>query len=368
MYFLQIPILFLLSEACTEIRVEAEDSSVVIARSMEYQIDMQSNIIVEPKFYAHKGWQPDNCAGKDWMAWKNKYKIQYLDGFEMSGTANDGQNEAGLSASCLMFDPAVFEEVPVEKCNQALSHMQFVVWVLGTFGTTKELRDAMEKDSFPIVWYQTPTVKGAVVEFPIHFSVHDRTGESIVIEWTEKGRTVFDNTVGVVTNSPPYDFHMQNIRNYVQLSNYNYDSLVLGKDTFNQTGKGSGVIGLPGDYTPPSRLVRVAVLKSFSSPAKTSEEAVNMAFHLMNSVDITHGVVMIKEGGWYSQYTLWITIKDLSKNIIYYRRYDDQIVRMLNLDTVEALGKVKLRLNSAGGGPYYDVTKDLKPVNSHNEL
>ena len=63
----------------------------------------------------------------------------------------------------------------------------------------------METESFPLVF------AGKLVldfTFDEHYSVTDKTGEGIVIEFTENGRLVHDNTVGAVTNAPLYDFHI----------------------------------------------------------------------------------------------------------------------------------------------------------------
>ena len=55
--------------------------------------------------------------------------------------------------------------------------------------------------------------------------------------------------------------------------------------------KGSGLLSTPGDLTPPFRLVHASTLTYFADPVKTSDEAVNLAIHILNTVDIPHGVV-----------------------------------------------------------------------------
>ena len=89
--------------------------------------------------------------------------------------------------------------------------------------------------------------------FELHYSVIDKTGESIIIEFTNQGRKIHENRLGVMTNSPPYHFHMLNLCNYVQLSKYAHERFVLGGTPFKPLGEGSGLLGMPGDLTPPSR-------------------------------------------------------------------------------------------------------------------
>ena len=84
--------------------------------------------------------------------------------------------------------------------------------------------------------------------------------------------------------------------------------------------KGSGLLSTPGDLTPPSRLVHASTLTYFADPVKTSDEAVNLAIHILNTVDIPHGVVS-------KDYTNWIVAKDLTYNALYYCTYNDLTVK-----------------------------------------
>jgi len=281
--------------------------------------------------------------------------------FHQPKGAVDGLNGAGLHVSTLYLpDYAVFEDVPVDKCGRALSQVEFPFWILSTFGTVQELRDALALDSFPKVWEKTPVWKDENVPWPVHFSVIDQSGDSIIIEYTDAGRKVHENTVGVMTNSPPYDFHMTNIRNYVQLSKYMHGPLNLGRTQFNHTGQGSGMLGIPGDYTPPSRLVRAAVIKTFATPAETAEEAVRLAFHTMNNVDMPKGAASIAEDVTYADYTSYLTVHDLSNKVIYFRVYDNLAVRTIHLDQLPlSFTRKVMKMDDAPGDEYLDITNDL---------
>ena len=52
---------------------------------------------------------------------------------------------------------------------------------------------------------------------PLHASVHDASGRSIVLEFTKEGPKVYDNGPGVLTNAPTFDWHETNLRNFVNL-------------------------------------------------------------------------------------------------------------------------------------------------------
>ena len=262
----------------------------------------------------------------------------------------------------------ISQDVPEDKCATAVSSLEFTLWLLGNFGTVKELREAMEKKTFPMV-FAGKLLPTWLLDFSFdeHYSVTDKTGEGIVIEFTDQGRMVHENTVGAATNALPYDFHMLNLRNYVHLSKYAHEPLILGESQFKPTGEGSGLLGMPGDYTPTSRLVRVATLMNFCDPVKTSKEAVNLAFHLLNAVDIPKGVISHHKHEGFADYTSWAVAKDLANNALYFRNYEDMTIRVVYLDQVQPGTKLEIKVGSPIGG-FKDVTGEMKPAEAHTEL
>ena len=366
-FALVVPILlelFLAIDACTEIRVTAEDKTVVVGRSMEFMIDLMSYIVVEPKDYPHTAELSKTCSrSSSAITWTNSYKIAYLDALS-SPFSGDGQNDAGLSVGALLLRGfSKYQTVPKDKCGSAISNLEFTAWILGNFATTEEVRRAWRKDSFPLMWEQP--LKGNT--FELHWSITDKSGDGIIIEYTEQGPKLHENTIGVVTNSPPYDFQMLNLRNYVQLSKFAHDPLVLGETTFPPTGQGNGLLGVPGDLTPPSRLVRSAAMVHFADKTKKSDEAVNLAFHIMNTVDIPRGVAASHDHEDMADYTSWIVVKDLTNKAMYFRNYEDLTVRVIHLDKVTPGKKLKIKVGTPIGG-FVDVTGDLQDAQAHTEL
>ena len=105
---------------------------------------------------------------------------------------------------------------------------------------------------------------------PVHVVVYDKTGASIVIEPLDGKLKVYDNPLGVITNSPTFDWHMINVRNYVALNPRNVPPVTINGTTFRNMGQGSGMLGLPGDFTPPSRFVRASVFSATAIPSKVT--------------------------------------------------------------------------------------------------
>lgn len=114
-----------------------------------------------------------------------------------------------------------------------------------------------------------------------HYTFTDKIGNSVVLEPTNNGRfKVFDNTVGVMANYPTFDWHITNLSNYIQIQGFN----TLNKNTvITPISSGTGMLGLPGDYTSPLRFVSATYLRNFIGDI-SDEEAPVCLFILLNSV------------------------------------------------------------------------------------
>jgi choloylglycine hydrolase len=61
------------------------------------------------------------------------------------------------------------------------------------------------------------------------------------------GLRIYDDPLGVITNTPTFDWHMTNLGNYVGLTPWLRPSIDIGNYTVSILGQGPGFIGLPGD-------------------------------------------------------------------------------------------------------------------------
>lgn len=315
--------------ACTSFRLLAQDGSVLIARSMEFAEPMNSNIIATAKgenFYTNA---PNGQAG---LSWKSKYNYIFVDGLGL-GAPIDGMNEAGLSVEVLLFpEEAGYQTVPADASTQAVSYIHFGDWVLGNFKTVDEVKKAL-----PDVYVFGEKLKQLNNElFPVHYSVFDASGKGLVIEYVD-GQLNMHEHMGVMTNSPTYDWHITNLRNYLQLSPTNPKPVIADGITYTSTGQGSGMLGLPGDVSPPSRFVKMAVMLNTVIKPKNASEALNLAQHMINNVDIPKGFVRV--AGDNNTATLdstqWVVFKDLTNKKLHYRTYDDLTIRTVDMKTLD---------------------------------
>lgn len=339
---------------CTSFRIQSTDRAVIVGRSMEFGAEMSSNLVTHPRGESLASTAPGGGPG---LAWTSRYGTLAFDSLGLD-VAVDGLNEKGLSFHALYYPGFAGYQDTQAAANpaRALAHTDFGLWVLGNFATTAEVRASVE-DVF--VWgYPVDGFDGPP---PIHFAVHDASGAGLVIEYTHGELRVFDNEVGVMTNSPPFDWHLINLANYLNLRALSTKPITIAGTVLAPPGQGGGFLGIPGDWTPPSRFVRSTAMIHFAREAATATEGANLALHLLNAVDIPKGDVRDRaEDTDTSDYTQWIVVWDLTNRVARFRTYANTTVRRVDMDTLDlSPGAPRRRLALDGGSPEQNVTAEL---------
>ena len=224
----------------------------------------------------------------------------------------EGQNDAGLGMSGNFLPQLTEYQTVTPGDRNYVSIVNFGRLTLGMYATVKELRAELPKYK---VWYDPSEVKGSPTPPYLHFVFTDRTGDSIVVEFVKGQMQIYENVVNVLTNSPTYDWHLLNVRNYLSLSDMATSSVKVNGANVTALGQGGGLVGLPADYTPPSRFVRATYLRRFAVQPEGRADATQLMGHLLNNVDIPLGVAQsIEEKQVIVDYTQWVVIKDLTNN------------------------------------------------------
>ena len=285
LYFLLAVALFALParmEACTGIALSSANGARVLARTVEWAASpMQCGYAVVPRGYSQISFTP---SGKDGLKFKAKYGYVgiYTD---YQDFVVEGVNESGLSAG-LFFFPAFGEYTPyvAKRKSLALCDLQVVSWVLSQFSSIDEIKSAIEKKEVDIISIDSRI--GTV-----HWRFAEPGGRVVVLEFTEGKAKFYENPLGVLTNSPNFPWHLTNLANYINLRSGSSQPLQLAKDLqVKPLGGGTGMLGLPGDFTPPSRFVRAAMLQSSAPLLPDAQQTALQAFHLLNSFDIPIGL------------------------------------------------------------------------------
>ena len=195
----------------------------------------------------------------------------------------------------------------------------------------------------------------------VHYILTDASGVSVVLEHVGGKLKVHRNPLGVMTNSPTFDWHMTNLSNYLNLTVSNVPKLDVAGTEFKGLGQGSGMLGLPGDFTPPSRFVRAVAFSKSALPVETAREGVLQAFHILNQFDIPKGAARgLEHGKEVADYTLWTSAADLKNLRYHFRTYDNSRIRMIDLKAVDFDAKEIRTISTQGEEQIEDVTSAAK--------
>ena len=159
-----------------------------------------------------------------------------------------------------------------------------------------------------------------------------------MIEFDDGVCHLYDNPLGIMTNAPSFPWQLENLRQYTGMSAQNSPPLTLAGQALIVTGHGQGMWGLPGDYTPPSRFVRLAVLTHFSDQQADASGNLNLGQHILNTFTIPRGIIVDKdaEGKIISvETTQWATFRDLTNRVLYFKTYDNHTLRKIDLRALD---------------------------------
>ena len=320
------------SDACTGIALPSSDGGNVVARTVEWAATpMQCGYVVCPKKHRQQSYTPDGANGLVYEA-KYGYVGIYT---EYEPFVVEGVNETGLSAGLFFFpDYGEYAAYKPEENAKTLCDMQFVSWVLSQFSSIDELKKALQSVNLVTLNHKIGSV---------HWRITQPDGQMAVLEVVGGVPHFYDNELGVFTNSPGFPWHMTNLNNYVNLrpgsaANYQLNTDIL----LMPLGHGSGMLGLPGDFTAPSRFVRAAFFVATSPLWKTSWDAVQQAFHILNNFDIPIGSQFEKgqapEG--MQSATQFTAATDQKEMRFYYRTAYNSNLRCIDLKAID-FAKVK---------------------------
>lgn len=312
---------------CTSLTLETKDGFHLFGRNMDLEYSFNQSIIYIPRNYKaiNKG---DNNRET-----KTKYAILGMGTtFNNYPTFADAMNEKGVACAGLNFPGyAKYSEEIVEGKNNVPVY-DFPLWILANFSSLEEVKKELENT----VIVDIPIDK-KIQNTTMHWMVTDKTGKSIVIENTIDGLKVFDNKVGVLTNSPSFDWHMTNLRQYISMNNNHVNSNKVGEEELTALGVGTGLIGFPGDFTPASRFVRTVYLRNaMMTNAKETADIMGF-FHILNNVAMVKGSVMTKDNK--IDMTQYTSCMDLENKVYYYNTYDSSQLNAIDMKKEDLNGK-----------------------------
>ena len=318
---------------CTGITLKTNNGEFVVARTVEWALnDAQHNkILVVPRNKKFIGQTPKGYNGKKWIG---NYGFITLTAYGQP-YGPDGLNEEGLYVGVYYLpDFAEYAVYDSTKAEHSMSVGDLMQWILSSFKTVDDV--IANLNNIIVVNVDNKEFGGAAL--PFHFKIVDPSGKSKIIEIVNKGEVkVYDPYMGVITNSPTYDWHLINQRNYLNLSTSPNATMTFGNYNLKPIGGGSGLIGLAGDFTPPSRFVRAAAFTASCRPLETSTDAVFESFRILDNFNIPLGAQVPKDHlpSDIVSATQVTSASDLKNIVYYYHTMWNRQIRKIDLNAID---------------------------------
>ena len=355
--------LLLTAEGCGYFTVDTPEGEVV-ARTMEYggatpaskDIARPWNLakIAKETVYNHDTTQKCTAA----QDWKVKYNHVGI-GWGPIKQLGEAINSEGLSVQTQTLRLSQYQQ-PNTTSSTNVCYTDLTSYMVSNFASVAEVSEAL-KTHVSVIGESSP-------DNYIHWAVTDKYHQAIVIEYVNGQLNIHNNTVRVMTNDPHFEFHLQNLNQYVWLGTSWSDQTAVAVDSEigtvpKQISHGINLGGIPGDFSPASRFVKLFYLKQYSqlnTPAKSLSEGIILATSILNTVFIPKGVVSFKTNQEASEFTEYSTLKIPSKSLFYFKSYSNNQWRMVDLKklTFED-GKTSFAPINNGETGIKDVTDEL---------
>ncbi len=231
-------------------------------------------------------------------------------------------NEMGLYMAGLNF-PGLARYAPPCNDKPNICAGELIAWVLC------QCRDLAHAEALLAKTHVTnlPIADGVAVP-DLHFLLADQTG-SRVLEYTAQGMTLFDNPTGVMTNNPDFPMHMQHLNNFRALSPRTPPNTLTQELHLPDYCVGLGGLGLPGDYSSPSRFVKAFFLKTNAAAPHTPDASVAHMLHMLAAVSMPRGAVI--DGAGNLDTTVYTCCIDAQRGVYYYKTYDSTGLQAVHL-------------------------------------
>lgn len=313
------------ADSCTGITLNSQDGAHIVARTVEWANgESPSDYIIVPRGYEQQSVLPDGT--------KNGMRYDAFYGFVGLASEDyviEGLNEAGLSAGLFYFPKyGSYPKYDDKEKDLTISDTEFVSWILGNFSCVDDVVQALS------IVRVVSTDKRAQT---LHWRVADKSGRQIVIEYIDGVPMVHENKLGVLTNSPEYTWHITNLNNYINLHSGGIAEHEFGNITLYPFGEGNGLLGLPGDMTPPSRFIRASFFQNSAPILKSANQAVNQAFVILEAMTIPIGAQFAQKDKVpdIPSATQWTSVTDMTNNKLYYTTMYNPIIRRFDLNNID---------------------------------
>ncbi len=272
---------------CTAISYLGKDH--YFGRNLDLEYHYQEEVVVAPRHFPLAGLeQHPAIIGMATVA--DGYPLFY-----------EGTNEKGLSVAALNFPSnAVYH-----KAEDKIPSYDFISFVLTRCESVREARQLLQNAEIT----DTPFSQD-LQPMPLHWLIAD-SREAIVAEPMAEGLCLYENPVRVLTNNPPFPHMLTHLSFYMGLSPKQPENRFAPDIPLSAFTRGLGAVGLPGDFSSPSRFARSAFVLH-NSP---KDGDAGQFFRILGAAEQPDGCVQV---GDQFQKTLYACCCDTKRGIYYY--------------------------------------------------
>jgi choloylglycine hydrolase len=301
---------------CTGVRFSDTDGNMYFGRNLDWSVGFGQNVVITPRGYKYKSaflGEMTNSPAVIGMGIVAEDTPLYFDCANEHGLAVAGLNFPGYTS----YAPSAVEG----KTNVAA--YEFPLWVALNFKTVDEIEKALQD-----VAIVAKPINDQYHVSELHWLIGD-SRRSIVVEYTATGMEVFENDVDVLTNQPGYDWHKENLRNYMNLSPVMPEEVKWAKATMRAFGGGSLLRGLPGGFYSTDRFIRVAYFNTHYPTQLDEASNISRLFHTLAGVAMIDGGATMMDGEF--EKTIYTSGYSAATQTYYYNTYEDFTIRSVAL-------------------------------------
>lgn len=295
---------------CTAIAYKTNNS--YFGRNLDLEYSYNESVAITPRNYKFSFRKMGECNSHYAMIGmayvKDNYPLYY-----------DAANEKGLSIAGLNFpeNACYLKSVGVN----GVAPFELIPYVLSKCSNIPQAKELLSEVNVIDIDFSDE-----LKNTPLHWMIAD-SDSAITIEYVKEGLKIYDNTVGVLTNNPQFDMQIFNLNNYMHLSEK--DPVNTFMDGLKCYSRGLGALGLPGDYSSQSRFVKAAFVKNKSPKDGKEEDSVNQFFHILSSVEMPKGSVLV---GGKEEFTVYSSCCNIDRGLYYYKTYENFSINCVDMN------------------------------------
>ena len=309
---------------CTGIYFKDDNNNLYVGRNLDIPGDYHEHPIIMPKGYKiNYRYLPTQTASYAVIGMGvniDDYPLFF-----------DSMNENGLSIMGLEFTGKNFYSSYEKNDVINLASFELPLYLLQNCQSINDVKDLVLKINITNINFNEHLTTQA-----LHWMISDDKS-SVVLESTISGIHLYNNDVGVLTNSPEFPWHIENLNNYINLVPQERKTTMWGKHKLTADFIGSGSLGLPGDTSSPARFVKAAYINTHYPIQQNEHSNVARLFNTLKAVSRPLGTVKLSNGEL--DRTVYSCCYSSKTKTYYYNFVNDYEVKLISLNNTNSIGK-----------------------------